>query len=148
MRCKICGKEIKDSPKSLPTHLRSHDITSKEYYDKFIRKENEGFCTVCGKEAIFMSVNKGYSDRCRNLECSKTLKKDATKRTSLLKYGTESPNQAKEVKEKQKQAFINKYGVDNPWKAKEVKEKIKDTHRKRYGVDHPHKNKEIRQKKK
>ena len=87
MRCKICGKEIKDSPKSLPTHLRSHDITSKEYYDKFIRKENEGFCIVCGKEAIFMSVNKGYSDRCRNLECSKTLKKDATKRTSLLKYG-------------------------------------------------------------
>ena len=146
MKCKICGKEIKDSPKSLPTHLRSHKMTSKEYYDKFIRKEDEGLCVVCGNEAIFMSVNKGYSDRCRNLECSKTLKKDATKRTSLLKYGTESPNQAKEVKEKQKQAFINKYGVDNPWKAKEVKEKIKDTHRKRYGVDHPHKNKEIRQK--
>ena len=146
MRCKICGKEIKDSPKSLPTHLRSHDITSKEYYDKFIRKENEGFCVVCGKEAIFMSVNRGYSDRCRNLECSKVLKKEATKRTSLLKYGTESPNQAKEVKEKQKQAFINKYGVDNPWKAEEVKEKIKKTNLDKYGVDHPHKNKEIRQK--
>ena len=146
MKCKICGKEIKDSPKSLPTHLRSHDITSKEYYDKFIRKEDEGFCIVCGKEAIFMSVNKGYSDRCRNLECSKTLKKDATKRTSLLKYGTESPNQAKEVKEKQKQAFIDKYGVDNPWKAKEVQEKIKNTLQEKYGVDHPHKNKEIRQK--
>lgn len=43
MRCKICGKEIKDSPKSLPTHLRSHDITSKEYYDKFIRKEDEEY---------------------------------------------------------------------------------------------------------
>ena len=146
MKCEICGKEIKDSPKSLPTHLRSHDITSKEYYDKFIRKEDEGFCIVCGKEAIFMSVNKGYSDRCRNLECSKTLKKDATKRTSLLKYGTESPNQAKEVKEKQKQAFIDKYGVDNPWKAKEVQEKIKNTLQEKYGVDHPHKNKEIRQK--
>lgn len=78
MRCKICGKEIKDSPKSLPTHLRSHNMTSKEYYDKFIRKEDEGFCIVCGKEAIFMSVNKGYSDRCRNLECSKILKKEAT----------------------------------------------------------------------
>lgn len=146
MKCKICGKEIKDSPKSLPTHLRSHNMTSKEYYDTFIRKENEGFCAICGKEAIFKSVNKGYSDRCRNLECSNALKREATKRTSLFKYGTESPNQAKEVKEKQKQAFIDKYGVDNPWKAKEVQNKIKNILQERYGVDHPHKNKEIRQK--
>jgi len=28
--------------------LKIHNVNSKEYYDKFIKKENEGYCLECG----------------------------------------------------------------------------------------------------
>ncbi len=62
MQCNICSLEFK----SLGCHIRyKHpEYTAKEYYDKYLRKDNEGFCENCGKESVFVNINKGYSVYC------------------------------------------------------------------------------------
>lgn len=61
MICKICEKDSK----SLFNHIQwNHkDFTTKSYYDKFLRKENEGTC-YCGKETRFRGFTHGYAKTC------------------------------------------------------------------------------------
>ena len=60
-RCAICNKEYKN----FGVHLKSHNISPKEYYDKYLKKnENEGICPVCGKETTFISLGEGYRYHC------------------------------------------------------------------------------------
>lgn len=71
--------------------------------------------------------------------------KEATIKTSLERYGTTSPVQTKECKEKRKQTCIDKYGVDNCAKLKTLKEKARQTCIKKYGVDNYSKTQEMHQ---
>lgn len=51
-KCKICGREFKNIV-ALLTHVsENHKIKSKEYYDTYFKKENEGICPICGKPII------------------------------------------------------------------------------------------------
>lgn len=68
------------------------------------------------------------------------------KRNYLEKYGVDSPNKRKEIKEKKKKAYLEKYGVDNPSKSEEVKRKIKQVFIEKYGVDNPQKSEIIKEK--
>ena len=83
------------------------------------------------------------------------------KKNSLLKYGVESPNQAREIKEKKKKVYQEKYGVDSPVqldKAKinrkkvceenkcEIKEKRQQTFFKKYGTKEALASKQVRDK--
>lgn len=43
--CQICKKET--VPLGMPGHLRKHNMSTKEYYDKYLKKSNEGICYVC-----------------------------------------------------------------------------------------------------
>jgi hypothetical protein len=70
MKCEICGREF-ENYKSLARHLRTHKMTSKDYYDKFFKKEGEGICPVCGKETSFINLRKGYCKFCSK-ECAKS----------------------------------------------------------------------------
>lgn len=60
--CLICGGVFH----RLGLHLlKAHpNITHQEYYDRFLRKENEGLCPVCGKKTAFMGLTKGYRTHC------------------------------------------------------------------------------------
>jgi len=50
--CQICKKEC-NGFKSLGTHIsRTHENVN-GYYDKFLKKENEGKCKVCGNDTKF-----------------------------------------------------------------------------------------------
>ena len=62
---------------------------------------------------------------------------DRAKKTCLAKYGVESSNQAKKVKEKKQQTWTAKYGegVTSPSQAKEVQDKIRKTNLEKYGVE-------------
>ena len=73
--CKICGFEAKNHT-SLTSHLQYNhkDYTTKLYYDKFYKKENEGICEVCGKPAIFKNMVKGYLPCCSKSCAHKTKK--------------------------------------------------------------------------
>lgn len=69
--CKICNKEFSTN-KQLSWHVKHHNLTNKEYYDKYLKKDNEGICLTCGKPTTFISMNLGYhqhcSKKCTNLD--------------------------------------------------------------------------------
>jgi len=67
--CRECGQAFL-SIQHLSWHInRKHEnISKKEYYDKYLKKENEGTCVVCKKETKFKSINKGYKICCSQ-EC-------------------------------------------------------------------------------
>lgn len=68
MNCEICKKDL-ISLKSLSQHIRFHNVSSKEYYDKYLKKENEEICVTCGEKTKFKNLSKGYQKFC-NLKCS------------------------------------------------------------------------------
>jgi endogenous inhibitor of DNA gyrase (YacG/DUF329 family) len=103
MECKICGREFKNYT-SLGAHLKKHKITSKEYYDRFLKKEDEGTCPVCGKETFFKNLNKGYCKFCSK-KCAKSKEnhpmfgkyhsEETKKKMSDAKKGENNPNYGK-----------------------------------------------------
>ena len=58
--CLICGKEI--HIKGFSIHLKKHGLKVSEYYDKYLKKCNEGFCKFCGKPTNFRNIYFGYSE--------------------------------------------------------------------------------------
>lgn len=64
VKCEICRIEF-DNFKGLSSHLRqNHKIKSKEYYDRFVKKNDEGICVECGKKTNFTSLKNGYLKFC------------------------------------------------------------------------------------
>ena len=145
--CKMCNYKCMNII-GLSSHLRSHKISSKDYYDKFLKEENEGIC-YCGNRTKFYSLGIGYKKYC-SVKCSSNSKekKRKIKETNLEKYGVEYSSQSKQIKEKIKQNNIEKYGVVSTLQLDKVKKKSKETMIKKYGVDHPSKSKEIQKKSK
>lgn len=69
IQCKICNEYCK--PLGFPSHARrKHNLSVKEYYDKYIRQPNEGLCVTCGKETPFIGITKGYRAHCSE-KCSR-----------------------------------------------------------------------------
>ena len=57
--CKICGRNYAD-PMSFALHIKNdHKLGMQEYYDKFLKKEGEGICKICGKPTTYNGLNKG-----------------------------------------------------------------------------------------
>jgi hypothetical protein len=108
IKCEICGREFK-SIRSIAQHFRNiHDISQKEYYDKYLKKENEGICSVCGKPARFSSIIKGYDKTC----CQKC--------TVFDRYGVWNASQSEEIKQKKIDTCRKNYGVDYNFQRKET----------------------------
>lgn len=61
--CLVCGNEYK-SQLSLSKHIKSHGLTSKEYYDKYYKTDDDGCCLFCGDETKFINGVKGYKKYC------------------------------------------------------------------------------------
>ena len=57
IKCKICGGGFNKN------HLRIHNITVKEYYDKYF---GVGGCDICGNTTKFKSIHTGYRRFCSN----------------------------------------------------------------------------------
>ena len=152
MTCIICGK----LSKRLGSHVvTKHKITSQQYYDTYLKKEDEGKCIMCGKETPFISITTGYQLHCCakcGLDDPKTREHfestmiqkygvayasqcddfaEKSKQTKLEKYGDENYNN----RDKAKETCINRYGVEFPNQSNEVKEKIKKTNLERYEVE-------------
>lgn len=121
MICQICGKDCQ----VLGSHLlyKHKDITAQAYYDKYIKKDNEGICANCGKPTTFRGLTKGYleycSSKCSNSNNNVILKK---KQTSKEKFGNENYRNI----EKSRMTRLKLYGCFN---SKECVEKIIATKR-------------------
>lgn len=117
MICSICNK-LFNSVSSFSHHLRSHKLSPKIYYDKYLKKPNEGICPVCGKETTFRGLSVGYLECCSS-KCSNNYNIQKIKSSKLANHGSETYNNS----EKAKQTCIEKYGVDNVLKIKEIHDK-------------------------
>lgn len=139
-KCEICGKEYKNR-RGLMAHVRQvHDPTTQQYYDTYLRKENEGFCLECGKPTRYHGMIHGYSKFC----CGRCVAKNKdvqskSKQTSLKRYGTEYPMQCEKIKNKSKETNLEKYGSEYYFSSEEGKQKIKDVLIEKYGVDNSYK---------
>jgi hypothetical protein len=97
MICKICNKEYK-SFVALSQHIvQNHQITTKEYYDKYLNTSNN-ICPICDTKIIkFINISKGYNKtcckKCSAILCRKELKEDSVKfeefREKVIKNVTE-----------------------------------------------------------
>lgn len=109
LKCQICNRDCKNFV-SLGIHLiRSHKVVGKEYYDKFMKSSDEGFCKSCQKQTEFKNLREGYRTTCSQ-DCSRRL--------------MSSP----EIRKKYKQVCLEKYGVENASSLDWVKKKNSDTH--------------------
>ena len=162
LKCVICNKKIefKDARglSKFTNHLKQHNISGKEYYDKYLKKEKEDKCIVCGNTTKFISILRGYRTCCCvtcNYEYARSsITNDSKERsirnmrkTKLEKYN--DPNYSNP--EKSKQTKLEKYNdpnYSNPEKTKQTKlekygdpyysnsEKAKHTCLKKYGQEH------------
>lgn len=104
--CKICNRSF-SSLKSLSLHLwQTHDVKSKDYYNKYLKKDTDGHCIMCGKETKCNGL-RGYfptcSTQCGNMNPDAINKIKQTfidrnvinkrRQNTFLKYGVYSINQ-------------------------------------------------------
>ena len=134
MRCEVCGKEIKNNI-SLGLHIKKHGLSSKEYYDKYLKKHPpEGCCEECGNETTFVSVGIGYLRFCCSSCSSKNiLTQEKCKRTCNLIYGCDNPFQSEDIKKKICETNIRNLGVPYSTMSQRCIEKQKETKIKKYG---------------
>lgn len=157
LKCLICGKKVKN----LGQHFfYSHkDITAKEYYDKYLKQENEEICPVCGNFNKFISIRLGYlkhcSANCAQHDAQVRLKQE---NTNLIKYGSKYACDSEYAKNKSKHTKLEKYGSEtynNPNKMIQTKykkygeyfinkEKTIKTNRKKYGCNCSFQNRNVR----
>lgn len=145
MICKICGKEF-----NAANHIKKiHNITSKEYYDTYIKQGNDGKCKVCGKSTMFMGIKIGYKSYC-SVKCAQNdpeVRKQVTETTKSnlkAKYGVENVQQISEVREKTKQTCKKRYGTEYSIASEKVRQKIVDRNIEKYGVAYPMQSEELK----
>jgi hypothetical protein len=147
--CKICNLETQ-TKRGLSYHIsQTHKVQYKQYYDLYLKTENEGKCKICGEQTKFkVKYNTYCSKKCipQDLEIIEQRKKKSIE-TCLEKYGTEWNSQSKEHREKcsitwksfsnkkrksiskkKKQTSLEKYGVDNPAKTEKLRKQVSETH--------------------
>lgn len=151
-KCNICDMNHIFSAK-FSTHLKNkHNISTQEYYDKYLKNENEDICPECGNKTKFLKISQGYSKYC-SFECYKNSDnvKQLRSETNLKRYGVENCFQTEKVlniiklrdntwydnrREKIKETNLERYGVENVFSSEKIKEKIKQTNLRRYGVEY------------
>lgn len=148
--CKICNKEYKNV-QALSKHItEKHKIDKKEYYDTYLKKENEGICKYCGKATIFTGLG-GYNSNCP--ECSKAFHnseewKNNVQKTMLKRFGLicnlnskenkEKANKAahtKEAIEKHHKTMNERYGGNTTLQSEKLKKEVSKTMVELYGTD-------------
>ena len=128
--CRICGKDV-----DIRTHIKVHKLTSKEYYDRYIKKENEGICPICEKETKFLGILKGYRQYCSN-KCHQNdpvAQEERITKSRLKNFGIEkrketwklkSIEELKEIDSKKRKTIFEKFGKEYYSQTNEWKENI------------------------
>lgn len=150
--CKICGKESVNNNGLISHITQTHKLSSKEYYDKFFKKESEGICPVCGKETQFIKFSQGYRKTCsyscaslNNAEVRKQVRhnnydgkyfsKEAREKLNKIASETfERRNKQNIEKLKTEYKIPNEIEITNISQIKEIKEKKEQTSIEKYGV--------------
>ncbi len=139
IECKVCNNKIETIGEQsfLRLHIsKFHNITTKEYYDLYFKKENEGICSNCGKPTRFIAFSQGYSTNCGYICGSNNIKtKNKTKETIINKYGVDSIFKSEEFKINSKKTIMCNYGVENVSQNNEIKKKKVKTNLQNCGAE-------------
>jgi len=127
--CEECKKTFVYK-KTLSYHVNKiHNF--KQYYDKWLKEDDEGICKICGQKTEFLNFNYGYKLGC----CRKHIDLNAynIRSISLIQiYGVKNQWERKEIHEKTKQNRLEKYGVEYNWQREDVIDQIKMTKKEKY----------------
>jgi hypothetical protein len=77
--CRICNID-KDNHRKLSKHIRDHhaEYRVRDYYDKFIKCNGDGYCSECASPTKFVNLSDGYRSSCGNV-CAGIAKRRALK---------------------------------------------------------------------
>lgn len=133
MKCEICETEFNHL--GLHINYKHKNITQQEYYDKYLKKEKEGFCYTCNKPLKFISITKGYQHYC-NAKCELADPEISKKAryTYKLRTGYEHNMFNPESKERVKQTTINHYGAIG-FGSDELANKVLETYNKKHNTN-------------
>jgi hypothetical protein len=143
--CEECEKPYKNKTLLSKHVIKIHQMSPKEYFDKWIKEENEGLCKICGKKTKLLRPDTGYAEGC----CKKHIKLIAyqkSKITMKCHFDVENNFQREECKKTIKSTCLKKFSVDNPNKSKTVRLKTANTCLQRFGATSPFGSIQIREK--
>lgn len=162
--CNFCGKEF--NPQG--SHLKIHNITNKEYYDKFLKETNEGLCLLCGNPTRFYTMKCGYKPYCSDkCAANSDILKNNKIQTCLKIHGCKYVLQNKEIRDKGKNTRLKenngnyfsensfeqlkntnleKYGKEFYTQTDEYKEQVKKHNNEKFGCDYYVQTEECREK--
>lgn len=144
--CKICNRDC-IGLRGLSSHLaKFHKFSIKSYYDKHIKKEQDGICLKCGKTTTFKGMM-GYT-KCCSLKCSNASEEHIKLQTQTnnIKYNG-TGYQSELLRQKTENTLKMRYGITQVFKLKNFYEKCKQTWIKNLGVDNPSKSQLVKDKK-
>ena len=106
IKCLICKQNFENG-NYLSAHLKFEEyIKSQDYYDQYLKKENEGYCIVCSKPTNYINFTRGYqlccSRKCASIEKGSKISK--TKQSF-------SEERKQEINIKRKNTCLEKFGV-------------------------------------
>lgn len=141
MICQLCNRSFSRMC-DLSRHLKStHNMSAKDYYDTYLKKPEEGICSICGKPTKFHNFKIGYrkhcSHKCASIDPEKLA---AIKATNQSKYGVDYVVKRSDVVEKShskesnlkkkvsyEQTILNKYGVKHNFSLMKGKKQSQET---------------------
>jgi len=130
--CNVCNHKF-PTTRALAFHIgHSHKMSLKEYYDKHLKKPEEGHCLYCKKETKFLNLSEGYAKAC-NRYCS-----------NMYKYGVDNPAKSEVVKKKAK-TNLDRYGAENVFASEYGKQKIRETNLEKFGTESAMQSEEVKQ---
>lgn len=110
MVCKICNFTITAGSNRLLAiafqgHIKKeHGIeNTKDYYDKYLKKPGEGFCSVCGKPTTYDNLFNGYRKYCLGFCSANKVKAEEYEKEHKF---TEEKKQIKETRETELKNYI------------------------------------------
>lgn len=128
--CLLCSKGPFKNYAGLSKHLcQAHsDISTQEYYDRFLKKPGEGICIRCGNPTAFSGrLNRGYYTHCsKACAAGDTGRIDKIKSTKLTLHGSEGYNNHDKISATK----LARYGDTNYANG----DQIRSTKAKRYGI--------------
>jgi len=112
--CNIC-KKIFNGLAGVANHVnQKHDLTIKDYYDKYLLKnEAEKYCVVCNKKTSFYTIIDGYLECCSQECVHKNSRRNEQSRKTIIEI-FKNPIKKKEIIDKRENTCKERYNVRNP----------------------------------
>jgi DNA-directed RNA polymerase subunit RPC12/RpoP len=149
-KCLVCNKEMEGTSQFFVSHIEKyHAMSSKDYYDTYLKKEGEGICQKegCNNLTKFNRFSKGYDKHCSQ-QCAASDEKtrEIFKNSMTEQWGVDNPLKCKIIMEKKEKTCLEKYGFNNAAKHPDTINKMAATNMEVRGYKTPGEDPVVQQK--